>query len=127
MRKRIFILESEGGPKAIEETLMHFSGEKLEFKTSNSKIDYKRNLPRDYDLYLIHLSHTDIGAVNHLKELQPWSKIFARPQGGDTPLPYEIQKDVEGKYLTQTFFQDAQKILKSINVRIKSWEERHKS
>ena len=79
VRKRIFILESEIIDNIIKEDLERFAenGE-IEVTTSTLVSEFKRHLPKNYDLYMLHAGRTEIDAIQELKREQPWSKIFVR-------------------------------------------------
>ena len=44
---------------------------------------YHSELPRDFDLYWMHLSAVEVGIPEEIKQSQPWSKIVVRQAMGD--------------------------------------------
>jgi hypothetical protein len=121
-RKRIFILETREFPEKIKEDLKLYGYEReLSFRSSISKSSFRKNLPEDFDLYLLHISNTDEEAIEELRRKQSWSKIFIRTSM-DAEIPFTLKGIVDGKYDISNI-QYCEKVLGSVGARVKSWEE----
>jgi hypothetical protein len=80
--KKVFILDSHCGVDGVGLALIQTArnmgmelGKDLEMRCSEDKDKYRRELPKDYDIYLIHPSDTSEEALIDLRREQPWSNI----------------------------------------------------
>ena len=75
--KRVFILGKQYLLDSVNAALYVITKRgALEIVTSTSYKEYRESLPKNYDLYLIHLQHTSEEALKELKQEQPWSKVI---------------------------------------------------
>ncbi len=91
--KRIFISDRECG-EDLKEMISWCAKNELEIKVYNESV--LRNIPQDFDLYLIHLSETTEEALENLRKEQPWCKIVGIR--GASRLPEEIRKCLDLNY-----------------------------
>lgn len=95
---RVFVLDSKCGRNVhgpslgwAAEALGKRVGKDIEIRISEERMMV--NLPRDYDLYLLHLSNTTEQAILDLREDQPWSRIDGVT--GATDLPEQLRSAVD--------------------------------
>ena len=83
MAKRIFILDSHSGFDGVGLGLIQTArdmgmelNKDLELMCCEDENKYQRELPKDFDVYLIHPSDTSEEALIDLRKEQPWSHVF---------------------------------------------------
>ncbi|MBT3814825.1 hypothetical protein HOE37_03505 [Candidatus Woesearchaeota archaeon] len=114
--KKVYLVDSSRVGEKIAGSLRLASDETnipIELRVSHQlRVD---RLPRDYDLYVLHLSNVGFDDVRQLKEEQPWSYFIAISRGGG-PTPTDI-KNLFDKNLKLVYVRQLEDALRSINGR----------
>ncbi len=85
LETKVFILDSKDAGNAADafEGYAEIHGRKIEVKHSHA--NYMARVPRDYDIYVLHLSNFNFEDLEVLKEEQPWSFIVGITGGDMNP------------------------------------------
>ena len=127
MKKKIFILESKRVAGLLrEELLKMIESEEVIVDYSVSQIDFRRHLPRDYDIYFIHIPNTNEESILELKEKQNWSEVYIRTSMGVEFLPPSLRQVVNGPYQLATIYSEGARILKRNEIKLQRESEKTK-
>lgn len=79
MKKKLFILDNKCVEKTksiIENLVRLLDYKELDLEIKTSKEEIINYLPRDYDVYILHLSNINEKDLENLRNEQPWSWIY---------------------------------------------------
>ena len=94
--KRLFLLDDYRVADSLGK-LIRYKGEKDNLEVRVCKTNFKINkIPRDFDVYIPHLSFIDERDLEDLRKEQPWSWIYGRT--GAVNLPELIYNIIDRKY-----------------------------
>jgi len=97
--KRVFVLEDKKFSDTIRGDLEFYARVSPLIVSSTSKSEFRRHLPEGYDLYLLHISNTELEAIEELRSNQPESKIFIRTSIRENfVLPFNWRPFINGTY-----------------------------
>jgi|TARA_Y100000296_G_C5070248_1_gene204534 hypothetical protein len=83
LEKKIFILDSLAGEGLATAFILEAQGMNVPVNVQVSTQTHLKKLPRDYDVYIIHYSDTDMESIREIREKQPWSYIVGVFGGSD--------------------------------------------
>ena len=101
--KKVFVLDTEGYVRKIEQTFRKLSNTKnieMVIHDDKTRLDYnfETRLPEDYDVYFVHVPLSSLNALTKLKRSQPWSKVLVRTSMGNDVLDFGIRREFDGTY-----------------------------
>jgi len=97
VEKKVFVLDSQGVGKIIEDIYSVAKTLELEIKVRSSEEEQCRNLPKDFDYYILHISNIDEADLKRLKEKQSFSYFFGITGCGDE-LPNDLSNLFDDVY-----------------------------
>ena len=111
LNKKIYVIDSKCSQAHIDSFSVN---ERRDVEIRASGYLSTQKIPRDHDLYLLHLSDIPLRDLEDLREEQPWSWIFGICNRGGTEILSEVRSCLDGLFSSVLFPSDYNFLLEKV-------------